>query len=989
LSNNDHGKVDLEKYTEFMQVLIEAGADLHAVDHQGNNIFHDAIGWNVSIWSSWPAIRSGVKAMVNLGVPTSAINHQGRTALHIAAAVEDRGVSREINETFTSRLEFCLQKHLGLDVNVRDHEGITPLHLAATTCEVNVWNLIQAGADVQARTLQGRTALHFAAEAGKCNIVDLLVRQCISQSTSLDSQNLKGRTALHEAARAGRPESVKILLNGGAFSNVQDKRGRTPLHAAAEFEEVPPARVTQRSHDAKDPLIGGRRKFTHYDEPKKGFEEMQMMISRKNDPKCIRQVVWLLLDAGSDATQLDANEHTASDVAVMLGNRVVVEECSSEMATSHSFPGAVLKPLDPVGENLLSTINRNLRDTIKHMDFGDDPFRFLERLISHGDKALLEEVVAANMPLQSLVKADGSSPLHLIARSGLTGLMKVMLPYVQDLQGFKPPLLHVALKRPIWNMEMIRLLIAHGVDINAQYLKPASKRDSTKYSQESHQYAAVHVLATGKYWWYPEALQELLKAGANPELINDNGETALQVALAARDPDSDKQGVWCDQTLDVLLEHGANVNIVASETSLTPLNTALESHCGPQVTQKLLDHGADGSFGPKPAIASAIDSLDYASLEILLKAGADPNEVYMSNESKRYEDGPKQETPLQNSACPTRIYGYDPYTDSERGAVISLLLKYGAHPYQPLMDGTTTVLHEIAAINGLLKHMLVDGVDLEQKDSIGRTPLMRSCDLPDYYKRAIETEYASLELIIAGADINIIDSNGSTALHYAIQANLPLTIAKLLEKGAAVNVKDNNGTTPLYYALRLSGPQGITALFDAGANPLDIAPDGRTPLHFLAPLLMQCSPSTQDSKDREITTPDEFTSYRDLYTRCISAGCSPEARDNAGNTPIFAYVVTVKTYGERETEPPLSLIDIKAMFAEHDIFAVNDEGETLLHVVAGREEDFRFQEDGLVLFKCLVEMGLDPGRENGRGASAVDIAAACGNEGILGLFARE
>jgi hypothetical protein len=42
-----------------------------------------------------------------------------------------------------------------------------------------------------------------------------------------------------------------------------------------------------------------------------------------------------------------------------------------------------------------------------------------------------------------------------------------------------------------------------------------------------------------------------------------------------------------------------------------------------------------------------------------------------------------------------------------------------------------------------------------------------------------------------------------------------------------------------------------------------------------------------------------------------------------------------------------------------------------------------------VLFKCLVEMGLDPGRENGRGASAVDIAAACGNEGILGLFARD
>jgi ankyrin repeat protein len=152
----------------------------------------------------------------------------------------------------------------------------------------------------------------------------------------------------------------------------------------------------------------------------------------------------------------------------------------------------------------------------------------------------------------------------------------------------------------------------------------------------------------------------------------------------------------------------------------------------------LLDRGADRSFRPKPAIASAIDSLDYASLEILLKAGANPNEVYMSNEIKRCEGSPKLETPLQNAACPSREYFYyDPYVHTERNAVISLLLEHGADPSQPLMEGTTTVLHEIAAINGLLKPMLVDGVDLEQKDSVGRTPLMKSCSLPNLCVRSI------------------------------------------------------------------------------------------------------------------------------------------------------------------------------------------------------------------------------------------------------------
>jgi len=274
------------------------------------------------------------------------------------------------------------------------------------------------------------------------------------------------------------------------------------------------------------------------------------VISRKNDPKCVRQIVWLLLNAGTDPVQLDAKEHTASDVAVMLGNRAVVEEFASEITTLHPFGGA-LKPLDSVGQMLLSF--QPDRHAIQNMDFGDDSFQFLERLISHGSLFLVEGVVAANLPLQSLVKADGSSPLHLIARSGLTGMMEIMLPYVKDVNAFKPPLLNTALKRPIWNMEMVKLLIPHGVDVNAQYLEPPGQRGPNIYSIVSHQYAAVHVLATGKYWWYPEALQELLKAGANPELLNNSGETALQASLAARSPGSHTQAFWCDQTLDVLL----------------------------------------------------------------------------------------------------------------------------------------------------------------------------------------------------------------------------------------------------------------------------------------------------------------------------------------------------------------------------------------------------------------------------------------------------
>jgi ankyrin repeat protein len=42
-----------------------------------------------------------------------------------------------------------------------------------------------------------------------------------------------GRTNLHKAALEGDAERVKELLKKGADPNTKDKKGRTPLHAAA------------------------------------------------------------------------------------------------------------------------------------------------------------------------------------------------------------------------------------------------------------------------------------------------------------------------------------------------------------------------------------------------------------------------------------------------------------------------------------------------------------------------------------------------------------------------------------------------------------------------------------------------------------------------------------------------------------------------------------------------------------------------------------
>lgn len=996
LTFNDAGPKDVENKVQLMQKLINAGADLHAVDHSGNTIFRDAVGYT----THWRSARSSVYSIVRLGGALDVSNYYGRTAVHIAAALEDDGCRHEPNETIAGRLDFVLQPHLCLDINIGDHQGVTPLHLASITSEINVWKLIQSGADIRARTIQGRTALHYAAEAGKCNIVDILAGLYRSNSLSLDCQDSKGRTPLHEAARSGKLESVKILLDAGAVPDIKDRRARTPLHATSEFEEIPAARTAQKDYDARDPLM--KEPYIFHDrgeKPKDAFDRMGLVISSETDNKHIREVVRLLLAAGADPAQLDDNEHTPIDVALMMGSLAVVDELAPRMTnvystseSSHNTPA--LQPLDSIRESLSSFMNQNMKPWIQTLEIpDDDSVKLLQRVISSHSIAVVEEVFRAKSP--QLVKADGSSAIHLICRWGLTSMLESLIPYIEDIQAFSPPLLHVAVERAETNIEMVKLLIKCGVDINARF-RASSNSPNEKFSLST----AMHTLATGKYWWYSKGLRELLVARADTEIKNESGETALQIALSAGN--SWKGGFWCDHTLDILLQDGANVNIVSSKNSLTPLNTALEANRGQLIVQKLLDHGADGSFGPKPAISSAIDSLDYTSLEMLLKAGANPNVVYQATSKKRYENGAKLETPLQNAACPSGCHRRHPAVDPDlrkRCSLIHLLLKYGAEPLLPLDDGATTVFHEICALNGLVKPISAAGIDLETKDAKGRTPLLRSCDLPvEYYHRALESEYAAIELINDGADVHAVDNTGSTTLHYAVKSSLRQTTNKLIQRGVSATTKDKDGLTPLYYALDSASycndkvkRWAVEPLLNAGANPMEVGPDGRTPLHFLAPSLMTCS--SVDGKDllheyRQPGDPDQFAEYSKLYQRFIDAGCDCEARDNQGNTPLFPYVAAVKYYSELETPNPPDPKDQRKMFAEHDIHAVNNEGDTLLHDVARREDSYESPDDGLELFKLLVELGLDPTKENNIQVTALDVAAACGNEDILALYAR-
>lgn len=132
-----------------------------------------------------------------------------------------------------------------------------------------------------------------------------------------------------------------------------------------------------------------------------------------------------------------------------------------------------------------------------------------------------------------------------------------------------------------------------------------------------------------------------------------------------------------------------------------------------------------------------------------------------------------------------------------------------------------------------------------------------------------------------------------------------------------------------------------------------------------------------------------------------------------GETPVFWYfrsdgvnISTIKTTlgDELGSEEKSQLRRDLAIFIEA-LFHTNNGGQTLLHIVAKRlcgnpapkygsinkmkkEKELceRKAKDIVYLFQGLLEKGLDPIIEDDGHRTALDVTAACGNDGILELF---
>ncbi|KAJ5808621.1 ankyrin [Penicillium riverlandense] len=80
-------------------------------------------------------------------------------------------------------------------------------------------------------------------------------------------------------------------------------------------------------------------------------------------------------------------------------------------------------------------------------------------------------------------------------------------------------------------------------------------------------------------------------------------------------------------------------------------------------------------------------------------------------------------------------------------------------------------------------------------------------------------EIVTLMLDREWVDIEMKDSDGHTAMHYAAAAASPTTVRRLLDAGANIDAMDNEGRTALYYAEVEGNKAMARLLLDLGATP--------------------------------------------------------------------------------------------------------------------------------------------------------------------------
>lgn len=398
----------------------------------------------------------------------------------------------------------------------------TPLQDAVYRDDASaVEKLLKAGADPKAANRYGATPLSLACTNGNPKIIELLLKSGADPNAALPG----GETALMTAARTGNLDSVKMLLAHGAAVNAKEsRRGQTALMwAAAEGNVAVVEELLKAGANLHDRLESGFTPFL--------FAVREGQIG----------VVKVLLKAGADVNEKIVSKKTSGSPsqgssAPQNGTSalvIAVENAHFELASFLLDAGADPNAADQ-GWTALHAVT-----WVRKSGGGDnDPsptgsgnmtsLEIVKKLVAKGANINARMTKKVNAGLTS-INTKGATPFFAAARTA--------------------------------DAELMRALAALGADTtinnedNSTPMMAAAGLGTRSPGEDAGTESEV-----------VEALQAALDLGADPNAVDNNGETAMHAAAYKNSPEA----------VLFLASHGAKIEIWNKKNThgWTPLTIA-------------------------------------------------------------------------------------------------------------------------------------------------------------------------------------------------------------------------------------------------------------------------------------------------------------------------------------------------------------------------------------------------------------------------------
>jgi ankyrin repeat protein len=661
------------------------------------------------------------------------------------------------------------------------------------------------------RSTSAKPPLQLAVDAGDAERVEALLRSGTSADAEVAyapmlsirdyraSRVLEVRgSILHWAAAQKNLGLVKFLLWQGAKVNRTDGEGATPLHRAALVGNQEIAKLLL-SHQAEvDAGVGGLGTPLQWTACGDQWEMAKLLLAHGAVPSAA--------DGAGNTPLHEAAFYDGKDVAELLLARGVEVDLRNRRGDTPLLVAAS-------------------RGSIK----------VAALLLAHGAS------VNASGPDDDYAPSWVASPYPTVTEHSIytARLPLAHAARVAPLFGETP--LHRAVEHR--NIDMAKLLLAHGADVNAQ---DSAGRTPLSLAVECRYAAMIELLLA-----HEDDLNMQLR----------DGTTLLHQAVLRSDL----------AMIRLLLDHKADVN-AKNKNGQTPLDCAQN----PQVAGLLLDHGAklggktSGDFTP---LLWAFDGRNNALAARLLACGANPNATF--------EHG----WTLLLSAIQKGDNG-----------LATLLIASGADVNEKDPSGETPLLEASYRGNMEVVKLLLDhGAEVKAKDRDGETPLL-------YVMQANRNNHIAVKgFLDHSAEVKARDKDSEGSLRGALQAlrNSQAIIERLLNLGADAKAKSKHDGPPLFDACEQGDREIVECLLAHGVDVNEGYAPGWTPLwrvnlqeHAdIAKLLLRHgadvnTPCPQYGNRTYLQNIASYSGDKELLALVLAAGANVNAKSPDGLPPL-------------------------------------------------------------------------------------------------------